>query len=74
MNIYRVSTEFGFEGAGIDSALFSNESNALKYAKKLTDERRGIEDYYMCCVSVDKLTDDENGEFQFAETIICHEL
>lgn len=74
MNIYRVSTEFGFECAGIDSALFSDKGRAMDFAQNLADERRGTEDYYMCHISVNRLTDDDNSEFQFAETIICHEL
>lgn len=74
MNIYRVSTEYGFEGSVIESALFSDKGRAMDYAQNLADERRGTDDYYMCFVSVDRLTPDEWDEFQFAETLICHEL
>lgn len=74
MNIYRVSTEYGFGNEVIDSALFSDKGRAMDYAQNLADERRDIDEYYMCCVSVDRLTPDEWDEFQFAETLICHEL
>lgn len=74
MNIYRVTTERGFENEVLDSALFSSKKNALVRAQELTDERRGTTEYFMCCVSVDRLAPDYEGEFQFAETIICHEL
>lgn len=74
MNIYRVSTEKGFESEVLDSALFSNKGRALDYAQNLADKRRGTDEYYMCCVSVDKLTPDDWGEFQCARTLICHAL
>lgn len=74
MNIYKVSTEYGFENKVLDSALFSDKGRAMDYAQNLADERRDTDGYYMCCVSVDRLTPDDWGEFQFAETLICHEL
>lgn len=74
MEIYKVSTEFGFDCKILDSVLFSDKGRAMDYAQNLADERRGMEEYYMCNVTVDKLLDDSFDEFQFAETIICHEL
>ena len=74
MNIYRVSTERGFESEVLDSALFSDKGRAMDFAQNLADERRGTDEYMMCCISVDRLAPDEWDEFQFAETIICHEL
>lgn len=74
MNIYRVTIERGFEREVLESSLFSDKGRAMDYAQNLADERRGADDYYMCCVSVDRLTPDEWDEFQFAETLICHEL
>lgn len=74
MDVYQVTTEFGFESEIRDSKLFSDKEQALKYAQALADERRDLEEYYMCCVSVDKLSDDGLGEFQVKETILCHAL
>lgn len=74
MNIYRVSTERGFESEVLDSALFSDKGRAMDFAQNLADKRRDTDEYYMCCVSVDRLTPDNESEFQFAETLICHEL
>lgn len=74
MDIYRVTTEKGFECEMLDSALFSEECTALDYAQNLANERRDTEDYAMCYVAVARLTPDNSNEFQFAGTLICHEL
>lgn len=64
MEIYRVTYEYPFSGDVFDSRWFSNEADAMKYARQSAKELEEVAEHSSEIV-VAAYTDDADGEFMY---------